>query len=355
MVDLEKLLSCPRCAGPLVFRKALTCRDCRREYPVTNDVPEFIPYDPAREKNTGEQCARAIEEAARSGWQQALLDVFGPVRSRYYSFLERGTGTILTAINENSVVLDAGCGMGPFSFFVARFCMRVYALDVARKPLEFIRTRAEQDGVSNITPVLSDARNIPLPKASCDLIILNGVLEWLPDSYREGAPFRVQTDTLTHLGSYLKPGGEVYVGIENRFGLRYLLGAREDHSNLRWIGVMPRWSADLYSHLARGKGFRTHTQSLWGLQRMFRNAGLRLRQLYLPVEDYRDFRYLMDLKFPNRLRFFERTFLASVYRPELRHKLYRMLLRCVLALRLDRLKVLQYVANSFVLIARKEP
>ena len=86
---------------------------------------------------------------------------------------------------------------------------------------------------------------------------------------------------------------------------------------------------------------------------MCAQAGLTIQEVYLPVEDYREFRYLVDLAFPSRLRFFHRTYLASVYRRELRHRLYRLMLSLVLVLRLDRLMLVSHFANSFIIVARK--
>jgi uncharacterized protein YbaR (Trm112 family) len=44
--ELLKILVCPRCKGPLVYRegeKALDCEACRLRYRVEDDIPVMLP------------------------------------------------------------------------------------------------------------------------------------------------------------------------------------------------------------------------------------------------------------------------------------------------------------------------
>jgi hypothetical protein len=61
-----------------------------------------------------------------------------------------------------------------------------------------------------------------------DLACCIGVLEWVP-KFREGDPRSLQVEFLKRIHSLLKPGSQLVLGIENRMGLKYLLGAVDDH------------------------------------------------------------------------------------------------------------------------------
>ena len=41
-----------------------------------------------------------------------------------------------------------------------------------------------------------------------------------------------------HLSSLLTPNGTLFIAIENQFGLKYFLGAKEDHTNLSYEGII---------------------------------------------------------------------------------------------------------------------
>src|SRR5690606_13740042 len=67
-----------------------------------------------------------------------------------------------------------------------------------------------------------------------DLVLLVGVLEYAgsPIGGAGGAPAMLRRAV-----SHLRPGGALVVAIENQIGLKYLLGAREDHLGRPWVGI----------------------------------------------------------------------------------------------------------------------
>ncbi|NUN95487.1 MAG: hypothetical protein HUU16_04885 [Candidatus Omnitrophica bacterium] len=70
----------------------------------------------------------------------------------------------------------------------------------------------------------------------------------------------------------LRPGGWLYVGIENRFGISYFLGAM-DHSYLKYTSLLPRPLADWVTRRRRGHAYRTYTYSPIGYRRLLEGAG----------------------------------------------------------------------------------
>jgi ubiquinone/menaquinone biosynthesis C-methylase UbiE len=72
-------------------------------------------------------------------------------------------------------ICDMGCGNGFYTLQLAKMTGeqgRVYAVDIQAEMLKMLKTRAEEQGVRNITPVLSTASDPKLPKGKIDLILL---------------------------------------------------------------------------------------------------------------------------------------------------------------------------------------
>jgi SAM-dependent methyltransferase len=99
-------------------------------------------------------------------------------------------------------VLDLGCGAGTTSIFLAKTLgASVYALDEVLP--ESLSQRAVDAGVGNlVTPIRSDARNVPFPKEFFDAV------------FSMNAFFYFGTDDLypSYLLSFLRNHGELVIG-----------------------------------------------------------------------------------------------------------------------------------------------
>ncbi len=81
-------------------------------------------------------------------------------------------------IKEGQKVLDYGCGIGSYTFPVAKLVGekgRVYALDKQPLAIKKVKEKARKEDFHNIITILSD-RNTGLPDESVDVILLYGVL-----------------------------------------------------------------------------------------------------------------------------------------------------------------------------------
>jgi SAM-dependent methyltransferase len=87
-------------------------------------------------------------------------------------------------IREGQSIADIGSGGGYFTLVFARMTGesgRVYAVDVKKKYLDFIRRRAERKGLGNISFVLAGEGGMDLPEAGLDLIFARNVFHHLPE------------------------------------------------------------------------------------------------------------------------------------------------------------------------------
>ncbi len=67
---------------------------------------------------------------------------------------------------------------------------------------------------------------LPFPDASVDIVLLNGVLEWMGAAVINVSPARIQLEALKEIRRVLKPEGVIYIGIENRYS-ESTCGAKE--------------------------------------------------------------------------------------------------------------------------------
>ncbi|UJF28545.1 class I SAM-dependent methyltransferase [Planococcus sp. 107-1] len=95
-------------------------------------------------------------------------------------------------------ILDFGAGTGYFTLpFAQKVDGTVYALDIDQTMLEMIRSKAEQEHITNIQLILAGNDRLPLPDASVDVIMASLVLH-------EVNPLE---ETLQQFMNVLKSGG----------------------------------------------------------------------------------------------------------------------------------------------------
>jgi ubiquinone/menaquinone biosynthesis C-methylase UbiE len=103
-------------------------------------------------------------------------------------------------VRPGQTILDMGCGNGFYTLPLAKMVGeqgRVLAVDIQPEMLVMLRTRAEQEGIENITPILGSVHNPRLPTASVDVALL-------VDVYHE---FSHPEHMLAALRQALKPNG----------------------------------------------------------------------------------------------------------------------------------------------------
>ena len=184
--------------------------------------------------------------------------------------------------------LDIGSGLGGLVFPLAKFFKETISLELDPVKIRFQKIRASQEHAENVATIRGDMLSLPFGSKQFDLVVLSGVLEWAA-SQHQSDPKSAQLRVLREAERCLKPGGCLYLGSENRYGLQYWLGAR-DHTSLPYTGILPRRIADaIVSRLLRAHGwtkYHTYTHTYSGYQRLLREAGFRTTAFYWTYPSY---------------------------------------------------------------------
>lgn len=195
--------------------------------------------------------------------------------SEYHFTSKRAT--LLRALDLSGLeqVLELGCGCGAISRYLGEQNMQVDAIEGSTRRAQIARSRCRD--LDNVSIVNANYNDLELPEGEYDAIFLIGVLEYArrfcPDAADDQAAVH---DILTAIGKSLKPDGVMITAIENRIGLKYLLGATEDHYAVPYIGLHG------YPDSA---GIRTFDHNEW--LAILDAAGFSDHEFYAPFPDYK--------------------------------------------------------------------
>jgi SAM-dependent methyltransferase len=290
---------CPECEVSLSADDGeLACSGCGHSWPIVNGIPAFVQDFPYWGEIPIEQMLEVNRRAENGAWKAALTDFADPVvqqASQMILNLDRANWQWLLDLPSESRVLDVGAGMGTNSHALALHYREVVALEPVLERVRFMQRRFGQERLSNIKIVRSSIWTLPFAPASFDLAVMNGVLEWVPES-QPGDPGELQERALRRICRLLRPGGYVYVGIENRMGLTYFVGYPDPHCGVPFTTILPRPLANWYARRHGQSGYRNYLYSGRGYRKLLRRAGFREVEIYLALPSYNHPRFLIPLK-----------------------------------------------------------
>jgi len=298
---------CPLCKDDLISDlDGYVCNNCRKRWRFYDGVPDFSVRTGYWGEFPEEKMEKFINLCEEIGWMKALANFFAHDRDYYEYILDRNRANFhfLLSLDENSCILDAGAGWGTISFSLARFYKRVFAFDIVKQRVKFIDMQRRDLGVNNLIPAIGHTNHLPFRDNYFDLVILNGVLEWIPYLDKKKNPYIQQLTALKELRRVLKKGGKIYIGIENRWAFINFLGFKDTHSGLRFAPVLPRVIADIYSKIVKGEPFVEYTYTIFELKKILKKAGFKGIEFYAPLPTYRRFQWIIPVEIPGNVKFF---------------------------------------------------
>lgn len=175
-------------------------------------------------------------------------------------------------VDKSAKVLEIGAGCGAITGVLSRKAGSVTCVDLSKKR-SMINAYRHMD-CDNITIHVGNFQDIePSLPADYDYICLIGVFEYAKAYIGGDTPFET---FLNIIKRHLKKNGRIVIAIENKFGLKYWAGCREDHLGKFFSGI---------EGYPEGGGVRTFTRH--GLETIFQNCGMDEYAFYYPYPDYK--------------------------------------------------------------------
>jgi 2-polyprenyl-3-methyl-5-hydroxy-6-metoxy-1,4-benzoquinol methylase len=184
---------------------------------------------------------------------------------------------LLRALDLSSLenVLELGCGCGAISRYLAEQGMNVDAIEGSVRRASIAHSRCRD--LPNINIVNSNFNHLNLPENTYDAVFLIGVLEYAkrfcPDAVDDRSAV---LEILAAVQASLKPEGVIVTAIENRLGLKYLMGATEDHYGVPYIGI---------HRYPDSAGICTYDHAEW--RSILEQAGFNSNAFLAPFPDYK--------------------------------------------------------------------
>lgn len=172
--------------------------------------------------------------------------------------------------DKNGSLLEIGAGCGAITGLFCERCKRVVANDLSKRRSTINAYRNKK--YDNLEIMVSNFEDLEL-KEKFDYVTLIGVLEYSSFYIHSEDPFM---DMLKKCKSLLKEDGKLFIAIENKYGIKYWAGAREDHTG--------RYFEGLEGYPGGGKAI---TFSKGKLSEMIENAGFTSHYFYYPTPDYK--------------------------------------------------------------------
>jgi ubiquinone/menaquinone biosynthesis C-methylase UbiE len=354
-------LVCPQCHSILSDGiDKFTCLHCKKEYPLLDGIPDFRSKEEYWCNVSKEKMQELNKLAKTSGDWLGAAEKIVPRFIGHFKPFYRADSQFLWPSTEDSRILDAGSMWGGITIPAAQYHREVYAVDKTKETLEFLNIRAKQMGLTNICTVASGLKHLPFSDNFFDLVILNGVLEWVAfdeelileehwttsgsglktDKKKKYStdPRTMQVNVLKELQRVIKPGGALYLAIENSIGYIYLLGTPDDHMNIPFISFMPRFIANAVTNLMVGSDYRTYVYSIPGCKSLFAESNFANSTFYGAFQHYINPSHIIPLD------------LIKDYKKELEHgkrRLHKLFLRAIPK------HLLKWISPSLVAIAYK--
>lgn len=175
-------------------------------------------------------------------------------------------------IKPTDKVLEIGAGCGAITDKLSEKAGRVTCVDLSAKRSQINAYRnQDRDNIEIHVGNFSDIE--PVLPADYDYICMIGVFEYGQSYIHTRTPYE---DFLKIMKKHVKDSGRIVIAIENKFGLKYWAGCKEDHTGGYFDGLE-----------GYPEGGSARTFSRVGLEKIFTSCGLSEYSFYYPYPDYK--------------------------------------------------------------------
>lgn len=201
------------------------------------------------------------EEVLANDSRWPILYHLSPIRQNiinWYPFKE----------NASCLEIGGGCGAITGALCDSLSEVKVVELSKRRASINFERHKA----YNNLEIIVANLNDIKFDQ-KFDYITLNGVLEYAGSFTKTDEPYK---DFLKQIKKYLKPDGKLIIAIENRYGMKYFSGSKEDHTAKEYDGITGYINNDTVRTFGKTE-----------LENLLKDSGYPTQEFYYPHPDYK--------------------------------------------------------------------
>lgn len=204
---------------------------------------------------------KKVAEILKNNPNWPMLYHFSPVRESLLSWYE---------FKKNASLLEIGAGCGALTGLFCEKMDRVVAVELTKLRSDIISHRYKDR--KNLSVVAGNLNDLKIEE-KFDYVTLIGVLEYAGKYTKSENPF---VDFLQKAKSFLKKDGVLIVAIENKFGLKYWAGAKEDHTGKLF---------DSIENYPNEKNIQTFGKE--EITNMLNLSGFSSTEFFYPLPDYK--------------------------------------------------------------------
>jgi len=230
-------------------------------------------------------------------------------------------------------LLEIGAGCGALTGLFCRKLRSVTAVDLSKRRSEANKERNKHH--TNLEIIVGNFDDIVFNE-TFDYITLIGVLEYTRSFSAAEDPYALLFDKINSL---LKPDGTVIIAIENKFGLKYWAGAKDDHTSELF---------DAMQGYRKNRNYKSiETFGLDELRNLLTRNKLKTITMYYPYPDYKMPEVIFsDDMLPNPYTYFPPS-------PHYDKKGYKLFNESAVLHHIIKNGQFPFFANSFLCLARR--
>ena len=227
--------------------------------------------------SSGKNWKKVIEKELKEKNPWLCDIVLNNKRTKFLKFLDIGS---------KDIILDIGAGWGQFTIPIAKK-NKVCAIDSNVNKIEIISKIANQEKIDENIFFMGCDYLDTIFFTKFNFVLCIGVLEWVGVFKKNVDPHNAQMSFLKKIRNNLKKNGKLVIGIENRIGLKYLMGSEDDHTGEKNISYFNFKKSRLIYKRKFNKELNSITYSFHEYKDMLIQSGFNDINFYAALPDYK--------------------------------------------------------------------
>lgn len=286
MKEFLKIFSCPNCQGEVKMdTQQIKCLNCKEAFSFDEDSVLRLTQENFFFGKDQEKMNKLIKELRNFSSFEELeknilnLEKISPDFDYQYCLDPRRSDWTFLGDFFDKVVVDLGAGYGSISIPLARRAKLVVAIDNCLERMRFLSQVARLKKLENMISIFGDIRKLPFKENSIDKFLMVGILEYFG---------REQKNFLKYLFKFLKPGGEVWIGIENRLSPIHFLGRRYHDEEFPFEQLLPEFLRNFFHKIVWRKPPTIKLRTGKGYLKLLKESGFQNINFFYSFPDYKN-------------------------------------------------------------------